>query len=464
MTLLAACQAEEDLGLRTSSSGGAYDGTEDELCEINIARGATPQLALATTAYTDTTYRAQLFYRDANLNQWPRLDSLMAPYSGTYCNPKDDNTWLTPCSVDANYEYGGSEGSQYGLRAGRYHNYYMVLCSPAVEFVQYGSDVIKPHPNYPNDASKQGTMKYYGLAYKRTGDRKDHPAVSPVTKVTTYGVTLYDNAKAQYTYLYNLADTMKLREYRSGMAFSIRCGDAISSATFKRVTVKGLRKQAVYRPFQKDFYFEDVTANYEDVTIWESPSGVTLYTGGTTEAPAYGESQSLTSATTNEHLDDTQTNTYFNYVLSGNYAELDINNQYVRTPPTLCVTLLNSDGGEIQVDPLLMPVNFEPQTNYFFMITMNSVYVTVTVTARAWSTPYDVNEEVTDPDPLTLTFNISDWTSHTGTADVDPGGGGGGSSDPETVPKPSVNAEPWNTPSGGSGSIDDDTPSGGDES
>jgi len=433
---LHACQTEED-----ANPASIPDETES-LCDFVLnTRAGTG------TDYQNTTYRAQLFYRGQVVTQqgFPRLDSLYTPYTGTYCDPKGTNTWLTPCSVDAtNYAYTG-EGSQYGLRAGRYHDYYLFVSSPATVYVKYG-EVMKTNPAY---TSQQVKMEYYGLPYLRGGEAKDHPAVSAAAKVTTTGLNL------QSTYLYNLDDTMQLVEYRSRAAFSVRCGDAISHANLKKLELKGMRRYAVFRPFTKDFFFEEDAANYEDVVVYESPAaqGIRLDRGGTEGAYTDGESQSLTGATTATHLDDTKTNTYFTYFLSDDYKSLNTSNQYINTPANLCLTLVSDTGNPISVDPLPLPVDFDPQKSYFFMITINSVYLSIDVTVRNWDTPFTIDETVEDVEPLNLTIQIADWTSHSNAGQVDPSSGGGGDT-PANEGTSGITTGNWNTPSGGTGVVE----------
>lgn len=444
LLIFAGCQTESELDIPA-----IYD-EEEGLCDIEIGTRGIAMDGGSGTAYQDTTYRAQLFYRGSVLTNFQRLDSLMTPYTGTYCNPKGTNTWLTPCAVDGtNYAYDSSaspaEDSQYGLRAGRYHDYYLFMSSPAMPYVKY-SQLTKTNPA---KSSETALMEYYGLNYLRGGDAKDHPAISAAAKVTTTGLNL------QSTYKYALDDTMELKEYRSRIAFSVRCGDAIDHCNFKKLEIKGMRKNAVLRPFTKDFYFVEDAANYEDVIVYESPNatGVRLDRGGTAGAYTEGDSQSLTGAATNVHLADTRTNTYFTYVLSDDYKSLDKDGQYIKTPANLCLTIVSDDGNPITMDPIPMGFIYEPQKSYFYLITINSVYLSISVTTQDWTDIATLNENIDNETPETIVINIKDWTAHTNSDTIDNGGGGGSSTTHDTGTS-GVTTGNWNSQSGGSGSVD----------
>ena len=430
--------------------GQGVSEEEEELCGIEIGTKGSLLGDPAPGDYTSTTYRAQLFYRGSDVNKFERFDSLKTPYVGTYCDPKGSNSWLTPCAVDAvNYAYDAaaspSEGSEYGLRAGRYHDYYLFINSPATPYVKY-AETTKINPV----TTQEYTMEYWGLPYSRGGDAKDHPAVSPAINVTTAGVNL------QNSYLYNVPEEAKLVEYRSRIAFSVRCGDAISHANFKRLRISGLRSNAVFRPFTKDFYFSDLPANIEaPVLVYESPEdkGIRLDRGGTEGSYTEGESRSLTGPDTDEHLDDTRTNEYFTYVLCGDYKSLDKNDKYINTPADLLITLVDDEGNPINLDPIPLSFIFEPQKSYFYLITVNSVYLHVEVYALNWSTPIENSISIDDPNPLSLTISISDWTTKSNDAQVDPGQGG---DDAEKYDKSTegITTDDWNAPTGGSSTID----------
>ena len=424
-------------------------GEEDvELCEIGIGTKGGLLEDPAPGDYTSTTYRAQLFYRGFNISQYERLDSLMTPYAGTYCDPKGTNTWLTPCAVDGDFAYDSAaspaEDSQYGLRAGRYHDYYLFLNSPATEYVKYG----EMEKTFPSKPGYSYTMEYWGLPYLREGDAKSHPAVSSVAEITTRGLLVQD------TYLYSVPEDMVLKEYRSRMAFSVRCGDAISHANLKKLEIKGLRSNAVFRPFTKDFFFVEDSSNYEDELLYESPSatGLRLDRGGSDPDFTPGTSWSITGPDTVAELADRQTNTYFSYILSDDYKTLDASNQYIHKPAELHITLCSDDGNPITLDPIPWAFVFEPQKSYFYLITINSVYLSIDVYARDWNTPTICDATIDDPVYWSLTIGIKDWTVVENSAEVNPGQG----DDAEKYDKSTegITTDDWNAPTGGSSTID----------
>ena len=430
-------------------SGIAAEDPDDGLCGIGIETRGALLSGSGSDDYTATTYRAQLFYRGVDPLRYKRLDSLMTPYTGTYCNPKGSNTWLTPCDVDAGYAYNHgnpeAESARYGLRAGRYHDYYMFLSSPASEYVKYG-ETDKTFPAKPDSLYH---MEYWGLRYLRGGEAKDHPAVSSGAKITTKGLLVQDR------YLYSVADTMVLREYRSRMAFSVRCGDAISHANFRSLTITGMRREAVFRPFTKDFFFVDDPANYEDVPVYESPDagGIRLDRGGSEGSFTEGTSRSLTGPGTDEHLDDTRTNEYFTYILSGDYKSLDKDNKYINLPANLSIMLADDEGNPITLDPVPVSFILEPQKSYYYLITINSVYLHIDVYARSWNDRITLDSTVDEPEQWSLDISIKDWTTVTNSAAVDPGEGG---DDAQRYDKNTggITVGSWNTTAGGDSSVD----------
>lgn len=433
--IAASCEDESFIDNKLSSE----TGEGNELCTIAFS---TTRGTGDADDYTAHTYRTRMFYRSLSFS---RLDSLITPYQGTYCDPKPGNTWLTPCAVNANFSYDATanpaEGSEYGMRAGLYHDYYLVINSPASQYVKY-DEIVKKNPL---NLSQTAILEYWGLPYERDGAQYTHPAVSPVANVTVRGVNVNDY------YIYNLGSTMELTEYRSGMAFSVRCGDAISHARLKKVEISGLRGKAVYQPFTQDFFFDETNdlCEYEKATVYECPEddGVNLIRGGTEGSYTEGESISLTGANTYTHLDDTETNDYYTYILSGDYKSLDKNNFFINTPPNLCLTLVTDEGVPITVDPVPMGFVFEPQKYYYFMITINSVYLAIQVTARPWGADdeqFEVNEEVEgDSEPLTYNFTISNWTEREFSDSVENGEGGGGDT-PASIDAEGVTVGDWN--------------------
>jgi len=422
----------------------------DELCDVGLqVRGGL--LSGTSGDYTSTTYRTQLFYRGSSTRFPARLDSMKAPYCGTYCDPKDGNTWLTPCAVDSDFAYDAAASSidyygYYGLRAGKNHDYYLVINSPATDYVLFGQTT-----KIDQTTGQSYPMEYWGVPYFRGGAPKDHPAVSPAAKVSTSGINL------QGKYLYSVADSMELIEYRSRMAFSVRCGDGISHVNFKRLDIKGLRRYAVFRPLTKDFYFEDIPSNYEDIMVYEclDSNGLLLERNEVPEfGYAPGTSYSLIGQNDVATLDDRQTNTYFSYILCEDYKSLN-GNQYINTPAYLQLYLVSDEGLPIVMDPIKLDLVFQPQKSYFFLITINSVYISIVVQAKPWSVvTNDISIEDGSEDIVSLTINIADWTQYSNTTDIGEGGGGGGGGTTTTTTGTDITTSDWNTYNTGNSVVD----------
>lgn len=392
------------------------DAAEREavLCRIGIASKA------GSGNYTDSTFRVQLFYCDIDTSA--RMDSMFAPYAGTYCCPKDGNGWLTPCAVDADGAYDSSvaepEGAQYGLRAGSHHQYYMVISSPAVPYFTYATVTKK---------EKYRVTKHqfarHGVQYFRTGQAKDHPSFSEPLQISTSGMAVNGE------YLFDFGSVGELVEHRSRLAFSFRCGDAISHTRLGSLSISGMRRTAVFDPMTGEFVFSGLDADCEADTVWvaSDPLGLYMARDGSEGAWTEGESYSLTGPNTAVHLADTRTNSHYTYLLSGDYQTIGPGDMYVNEPPLMHITLLSDLGDCISIDPIPLSFVYEAQHSYYYLVTVNSVYLSVSVVSRSWDSVTGLDSVVDSPETVLeyvcpFSVNVSDWDANGST----PGSGGQG--------------------------------------
>lgn len=431
MTALMACDSDVLEGLGASETSKAWD---EELCDFNLMMRAKSG---APADYRSTTYRAQLFYRTQPNTSAGRFDMMYSPYCGTYCDPKDDSGRLTPCKVDGtNFEYDNAESAEYGLRGGRNSYYYLLLNTPAAkyEYLYSTERIVRV-----NNMDQIYYFYHWGMPYLRdsrsTGSaedlQKDHPYISDPVEVQTSGASIGG------AFSYTVPATAVLNEHRSRMAFSIRCGAAVRSANIKRISISGLRKKAWYLPFDKAFYFdpdnETARGEYEDIVIYENLEGLEITRTETDRGTTVGKSWSISGPSSAEVLSaGTKTNDYFTYILSDDYISRDVDNTYyLNEPPCLNITMIGQGGAEVHIDPIPLALNYELQTNYYWLITISKIYVTAEVT-KVWGELVNIAQEDQDItiDNYTdgyhkVVHEVGDWTAmlNDGDASIDPGTG-----------------------------------------
>lgn len=432
-TALMACESDVLEGFDTSETSKAWD---EELCDFNLMMRAKSG---APADYKSTTYRAQLFYQNQSSSPTRRFDMMYSPYCGTYCDPKDDSGILTPCKVDdTNFGYDNEEGAKYGLRGGVSNSYYLLLNSPATKYEYlYTTDTIVK----VNNKEEIYHFYHWGMPYLRDSRsngsaedlQKDHPYICDPIKVGTMGATI-DGA-----FSYTIPQTTILNEHRSRMAFSIRCGAAVRSAKIKRISISGLRKKAWYLPFDKAFYFdpdnETARGEYEDIVIYENPDGLEITRTETDRGTTVGKSWSISSPSSAEVLTaGTKTNNYLTYILSDDYISRDVDNTYyLNEPPCLNITMIGQGGSEVHIDPIPLALNYDSQTNYYWLITISKIYVTAEVT-KVWGELVNIAQEdqnITVDDYTDgyhkVVHEVGDWTAMLndgeGDASIDPGTG-----------------------------------------
>ena len=95
------------------------------------------------------------------------------------------------------------------------------------------------------------------------------------------------------------------------------------------------------------------------------------------------------------------------YILSMNYGELDAEGK-----PRFPMPSLEIETGESDTDVIVFTAalgwDFRPQHAYEFTITINSVYINMTVTVIPWEEEDNQNSEVSDVETWQINFPITD--------------------------------------------------------
>ena len=95
------------------------------------------------------------------------------------------------------------------------------------------------------------------------------------------------------------------------------------------------------------------------------------------------------------------------YILSMNYGELDAEGRPRYPMPSLEIETGESDT-DVVIFTAALGWDFRPQHAYEFTITINSVYINMTVTVIPWSENENLDFEVDDTDIWQINFPIND--------------------------------------------------------
>lgn len=271
---------------------------------------------------------------------------------GSYCNRKTYD-WLVPCQVDEEGKW-IQDGNAYGLiLPGSSVNYYLSFSTPAIA---------------PRNYSGQS----YGYYQSRTpGNSSEAAKFSDVILTQVSGNILNGQ------YIYQVPDGYQLREHRAKFQFVFKCGDDMASALFKKVSLSHVMDDAYYDVRTKDFRSP---SSFSDLEIWSG--NMELRTG---ETENVGE---------------------VCYLLSQNYSKRDENGTYLYEYPVIHLDLGTKSFEE--------PLNFDvqPQCSYTIQFTVNSVYITMDVTARSWTDGGIQSEQIGGYDTMTFVLTPNGWTNN----------------------------------------------------
>ena len=250
--------------------------------------------------------------------------------------------------------------SSRGLRAPN-GGYKMFIASPAIKMSSPG----------------QGSgIKGYQYARNEEG-----VYVSDPVDVTLGGVFLSDAKGSAYIYD---ASSQILRQPRSRLKLKFACGTDIEKTTLRSINLKNFIAEGYYIPVERRFhYVEQDIEEEEQLYPIEKSGSLTLLRG---------------------QVEDLRVD---EYILSMNYGELDAEGRPRYPMPSLEIETGESDT-DVVIFTAALGWDFRPQHAYEFTITINSVYINMTVTVIPWSENENLDFEVDDTDIWQINFPIND--------------------------------------------------------
>ena len=286
--------------LSACAKSGADEG---QTAEQEFFRFSAPTRA-GGDPYTATTYYAALYLQS----------SVSTRFEGTYCDPKGDNTFCTPCRVNSSGEWQEDDYTK-GLFPSANAWYHFVVASPALA---------------PTEVD--GSYRYH-LSREKLSSEIDY--FSDPASVSTNGILMSSN------FIY---PSVTLREHRSKLNFYVKCGDDVSTASFKAVELQNVMTGADYDILAADFV--DSTATTGTHSVWSGD--ITKNKGDEAESIASGI-----------------------FVLSRDYS-------------TSNAPRMHFTKGDNQAYDSDLAFEMMPHYSYDIIITVNSMSVTISVTASAW--------------------------------------------------------------------------------
>lgn len=288
--------------------------------------------------------------------------------SGFYCIDRyvtgvKGNSWNEPCAVDAEGGY-----TQYDCSKGLRYNYingsgplYLCMVSPAFAPEKY--TVSK------GDFSEN---ELYGYRQSRVRLPDEVQYVSNPLSVTLRGIYL-DNQEVFH------ADSIKLKEHRSKLSVAIACGDDISS-----VTVRSIEMADVYGSAYYNFFHGYQAPVIDTVMAYQPDAPKVFHTGETAE----------------------QVMTDF-YLLSNDYSRTDEYGAPYYTVPQMLIAIGAEEDGPVIKIPLTY--DFKPQYQYDLTVIVNSVYLSLHVSALPWDVSPDSGDVVENPPAVTILYSFEGW-------------------------------------------------------
>jgi len=305
-----------------------------------------------------TTYRAMLLSASGVQGTYPYINNAVP--SGTYRGPEtDERAWLTACKVNGATGVWEEDNHKYGLRANR-GSYYLSFVSPAVAPSQYKWN--------------ETTKKYeeWGFPLKRVL-QADEPVLSISSPKKINSLT---GNHLEKEYVYDVPDDVVLMERRSKVTLKLKCGDDLESATVGKVS---------WTEVYEDCWYNLRLDSLDTFTL--SADTIDVYTPAVPLVISKGDSVEVCSGF---------------YLFSLYYAQKDEHDEYVFRTPTINLSVAQG------LASLKVFQNLRPQYEYTYTITINSAYVTVSVSSRPWD---EVEQSATiDETPeYPQQFDIRPW-------------------------------------------------------
>ena len=291
---------------------------------------------------------------------------------GTYHDPAPGSA-LVPCSVAANDGSYVRDDQSQGLRSkdGRYK---MFIASPAIMPEAVPGTTLKGY-HYSREVSvNQASAR--PIVY-----------ISDPVDVNLNGV--YLSSANGYEYEYDV-ESMILKQPLSMINIRFACGDRIAETTLRKITLNNIIKQGYYIPTDSYFHY-DATNDVGSKQVYQGPLHLT--TG---------------SASVDLEVNE--------YLLSMDYRQTDAQGNPIWHLPSLEIEI-GPDDENVVTFLAALGWYFKPQHKYEFTITINSVYVTITVEAEEWEGVPGQESTVGVPQKWEITFplvdegnnNLLDW-------------------------------------------------------
>ena len=282
---------------------------------------------------------------------------------GTYYDPTPGSA-MVPCSVSAvDGSYVADDQSQ-GLRSkdGRYK---MFIASPAI---------------MPESVPGTSLKGYYYSREVAVNKASTRPIVyiSDPVDVNVNGV--YLSSANGYEYEYDV-ESMVLKQPLSMINICFACGDRIAETTLRKITLNNIIKQGYYIPTESYFHYN---ASSDVVSKQVYQGQLHLTTGSAAEDLNVNE-----------------------YLLSMDYRQTDAQGNPIWHLPSLEI-VIGPDDDNIVTFVAALGWHFKPQHKYEFTITINSVYVTITVEAQEWEGVPGQESTVGVPQKWEITFPLTD--------------------------------------------------------
>lgn len=332
---------------------GMPEEVEDTAVELSVTRSGG-------ASDGEHSYRVLLF---------DRLTGQYSGRSGTYYYDFGESSWdgvrsgvLVPCAVDAAGGRVGGRDAAHGLYAPA-GSYGMVIVSPAV-------DVGRVSPSR------------YGFRYSRMPEADAEPLrIADIAGVSIKGRGELHGAVVRDTL--HVDDSKVLRERRSKLGFVFRCGEDVGEVVLSEVSLRNVIDTAFWYPAGGCFIGETIGSKVlmsGDMVCRNGDAPLNLPLGSNAESDGR-----------------------YMYVLSQDYSATDAYGEPLYPLPELHIEF----GGEVVMD-IPIGYDFQPHYRYVYTVTVNSLYVHLSLSVASW----DIDEDTggIDAPPLVeIVFPIGGW-------------------------------------------------------
>ena len=291
-------------------------------------------------------------------------------YSGTYVDNSNDA--LATCRVNED----GSlididETGASGLRA---------IDGP------YKMHIVYPAIKMSPITGENGINGYH--FYREEEMQENSIYISQTKTVNVDGIYLKEEG-GETQYIYD-ASSMILKQPRSKIDIIFKCGNDIASTTLQSIKLKNIINEGYYRPADSRFYYQN--SSLIDLNLYNAPENVQPLLSGTSQTIA-------------ENI----------FLLSMDYSEKDSQGNTKWPLPSLEIKTGSEETYYVTFTAAL-GWNFEPHNRYEFTITINSLYVNLSVTATPWDIEEENNGTIENPKQWSIDFpingsgdNVLDW-------------------------------------------------------